>query len=308
MIGQPEGVSRPRITWRALVLVVLLGLVGGSGGFLVASFTPAVYRSTSTLLVGDLTKVDNLSKEDLEASAQVATTYGLLLRTQPVLGPAADKLGGGMAWQTLRDHVHVDVINQNSLINMTVTGTTPEQAMDAATAVISSLQELTPAGSASEGVSVGEFAQRRFDDVQSELLKLDDRMALLRERRDAATTPAAKAIIQQAIDRIFQRMTLLQQSLVALANLASSAASSNTLTILQAPTSPISRTRPNVRADIGIGAAIGVIAALTLITYARGRKRRRAGVVRARPAPGSSAVREPEDPWVAELSERSPGR
>ena len=44
------------------------------------------------------------------------------------------------------------------------------------------------------------------------------------------------------------------------------------------------------------------------ITFARGRKRRRAGVVRARRAPGHSAVREPEDLWVAELSERSLGR
>ena len=308
MTRQPVGPSQPRHVWRAVVLIVVLGLLGAGGGLMVASLTPSVYRSTSTLLVGDLITVSSLSKEDLDASSQVATTYGLLIRTQPVLGPAAEALGGEMMWQALRDRVHVDVVNQNSLINLIVTGTTPEQATDAATAVISSLQELTPAGSeAAGGVSVGAFAQQRFQEVQSDILKLEARIVLLRERRPSAPTPEEKVQIQQMINGTSQRITQMQQSLVALANLANSAVSPNTLTILQVPTSPSSRTRPNVKADVAIGGAIGVLLALALIGYARGRSRWRVGSDRTMSRRGPSMRGDP-DPWVAELSERSPGR
>jgi capsular polysaccharide biosynthesis protein len=309
--------SRTSLTGRSLLLLVVLALLGAAGGYAVASLTPAVYRSTATLLVGDLTNVQNLTKEDLDASAQVAATYGLLMRTAPVLGPAADELGDGTTWQTLRGRVHVDVVNQNALINLTATGSSSEQAQATAEAVISSLEALTPTGGASGDASVGAFAQQRVEELQAEIERLEERISFLRQRRATAPNPKAKATIQQVIDRNLERVTRSQQSLVALANLATSSASPNTLTVLQPPTAPPGRVHPDLKANVAIGGALGVIAALALLALARGRAARRTAAPSGTTEDGGDKVTQiPESPatsrgthlgdtWAAEMRTKS---
>jgi capsular polysaccharide biosynthesis protein len=295
---------------RTVALVVVLGIIGAIGGFVVASMTPAVFRSTSTLLVGDLTNVHTVSKENLDAASQVAATYGLLARTEPVLGPAAEALGGDVSWQTLADRVHVNVVNANALMTITTTGTTAEEAMRTGRAVIKSLQAMTPSSDA----SVGEFAQQRITELTASLQNLETHIASLRQQRENAPTLERKNAIQATIDRNIQREATWQQSLLAMSNLASSAASPNTVNVLQDPTLPSGRSRPNVKADVVIGAALGVIAGMALLIFwrgaaATGSSDRRAGASgRATDArdgrAAASGVNDP-DPWVAELSEPS---
>src|SRR4051794_3265927 len=295
---------------RTVALVVVLGIIGAIGGFVVASMTPAVFRSTSTLLVGDLTNVHTVSKENLDAASQVAATYGLLARTEPVLGPAAEALGGDVSWQTLADRVHVNVVNANALMTITTTGTTAEEAMRTGRAVIESLQAMTPSSDA----SVGEFAQQRITELTASLQNLETHIASLRQQRENAPTLERKNAIQATIDRNIQREATWQQSLLAMSNLASSAASPNTVNVLQDPTLPSGRSRPNVKADVVIGAALGVIAGMALLIFwrgaaATGSSDRRAGASgRATDArdgrAAASGVNDP-DPWVAELSEPS---
>jgi uncharacterized protein involved in exopolysaccharide biosynthesis len=162
--------------------------------------------------------------------------------------------------------------------------------------------------------SVGEFAQQRITELTTSLQKLETHVASLRQQRENATTLERKNAIQAAIDRNIQREATWQQSLLTMSNLATSAASPNTVTVLQEPTVPSARSRPNVKADVVIGAALGVIAALALLVLWRGAAAKRSS---DRPAgandratrergdhASASSVNDP-DPWVAELSEPS---
>ena len=294
-------------SWRPVAFVVVLGLVGAIGGFLFATMTPSVFRSTSTLLVGDITNVGNVSNEDLEAASQVAATYAVLARTAPVLEPAAEALGGDVSWQTLADRVHVDVLSGNALITISATGTTAEEAMQTGRAVVESLQAMTPSDA-----SVGEFAQQRIAELTASLQNLEAHIASLRQQRGSATTPETKLAIQAAIDRNIRREATWQQSLLAMSNLANSAASPNTVNVLQEPSLPTARTRPDVQAAVVIGAALGVLVGLVLILVRRGAATRSSDQVissadrRDRRAP-AAPVNDP-DPWVAELSEESTRR
>src|SRR5919202_5351439 len=90
-------------------LILLLTTLGAGAGYGVAKETPKQYQATATLVVGSLESSPNFSKDDVDASAALAQTYGALIRGPAVLNGVIEDLGLSTSWQKLQDQIHVDL-------------------------------------------------------------------------------------------------------------------------------------------------------------------------------------------------------
>lgn len=248
----------------SLRLVVVCAALGGVASYTFTTAMHPTFRATTTLLVGDLLSNSNISKDDLDASQQIATFYGILAREEPVLTAASEQLGGVMAWQQLLDKVHVDVAaNGVPIITVTTSAGSPQEAGAIASAVAQALVQLSPADAAfSQDTSqtfLAERATRLQDDIslaQTVINGLE-----MRKVQGARSTRAVQAQIATE-----QRQILAwQANYVALRNLVASATSPNRLRILQPTESDPQAVAPTMGVNVALGAAAAGLVALALL-------------------------------------------
>ena len=105
-----------------LVLGIILGAVGG---YFVTSYQTPIYRSSTKIIVTrspEKTTLDYAYYVD----QQLAQTYIQLLTTQPVLAAVSEKLG----YTVGASQISTQLINNTSLIRMSVEDTDPQRAAD----------------------------------------------------------------------------------------------------------------------------------------------------------------------------------
>jgi Chain length determinant protein len=299
-------ISFGRSWWAVLVLCMLLG---GVCGYLVAKQTKPVYQASITLAVGDETSPSNLSLHDAQASDSLAGMYGALIRSQPILGNVTHQLHLGTSWRLLKDHVHVDVVQNAPIISVTVSASSPSRAIAIANAIAARTVAIGPGAAQSQKAEKARaFAASQAISLQKAIVSGQEQLSRLKPGIDPSEVKKLRSRVQL--------ITLWQSNYITLAHLASSGGSANDLRALGSARGPGGRIRPHTKIDVILGAGVGALVALGLAQGAWTKKRReveqpsRQSMPIERPADhmlwaGINGRVSSADPWLPELAEPS---
>jgi capsular polysaccharide biosynthesis protein len=260
MSERRRGLANLGRRWR---FILLIAAVGGVAGYLVSEHLQPTYRATTTLLVGDLSRDSNLTKDNVVVSRLLASMYGGLIRTQPVLASVVDRLGLQMSWKELAGHVHVDVGNNNTpLITVDVLASSPAQAAAVANAVADRVKELSPANQAGVGSQQRAFTLTRLQELRTSIRSGVRRISKLRTSFAYALTSRDKNQLRRQIDKESTLITDWQISYSSLLRFLSNDTSPNTLQVLRRADAGPVLVRPDIRVNIGLGAVLGILGLL----------------------------------------------
>ena len=292
--------SRAGTRWWWLVL--LFTVIGGTVGYEVSSSSAPVYQATTSILVGDSLVAPNVSKDEIEASQLVASTYADLVRGQSVLEGVKQTLGLPESWRQLQSQVHVN-LGQNSaqLMLISVDGDSPAQARTIAQAVADELIALSPT-STSAGTAATEFVVVRLHALQRQISTGQQRVATLQQRLNATADPAAAPPLRARIDSLQKLIIAWQSNYSSLAGLAATQRSTpNHLRVLQAAQADPNPIHRQIRIDTAMATAIGFLLGLGLAYVLEGRRTRKRRSLTTFDDPPVDRYGEP---WAAPRKER----
>ncbi|MGD9704283.1 MAG: Wzz/FepE/Etk N-terminal domain-containing protein [Acidimicrobiia bacterium] len=140
---------------RRWIVVLVVTVVIAELGYLVTSAQAATYEATTSVLVGQEPPGVIIENSDRATKEQLALTFAELAVRAPVLEPAAGALGINGNWRSLRSRVTVQLAPRTLLLDLHVTGKTPEAAAQAADEIADQLVAVTEDLSPYRQVKVG---------------------------------------------------------------------------------------------------------------------------------------------------------
>ncbi len=210
--GRGAGLLIAKLRQR-LGLLVLLTVVGGAVGFVVASVQSPVFKGQTTLQVGQTLGV-GVDEPAMKTSTALAVRYTDLVRREPVLGPVADD-GFARSWKQLQGDVFAQLGDKNpQLVQISVYAGNEQEAGRLARAVAASLQRTAREALASDESG---FLTKQLDAQQAEIRAT---MQVL-ESRQAALSSASPQRRQVLRGRIEETRTSLDQQRSTYAELSS---------------------------------------------------------------------------------------
>jgi capsular polysaccharide biosynthesis protein len=281
--------------WRLLILVTTL--IGGAVAFAASGILKPIHKATASLLVGDATKAPNVTKEDIDASRILASTYATLVRGRSVLSSVVRDSGLDYPWEELRDRVFTEVdVLESPVITITTYADAPDEAERIAGDIIDSMLTMIPAGTADPlPERIPAFALTQAQDLQERIRKADARAANLEDElasaRSAEDTARILAEIQVEAERVIE---LQARSTVPLQYI-SLAGAPNTLRVLESAEASPGTLGPELKTNVVLGAAIGACGGFLALSWASARRVRRRR--------GDRTDKASVDSWLQELSE-----
>jgi capsular polysaccharide biosynthesis protein len=292
----------------------VLALLGGTVGYGISQQIKPTYEATVTLLVGDLTQTSNLTKDAIDSSVELASTYSALIRSAPVLERATQELGQPtQSWVDLKNRVHVDVSNGSPLLTITVFDRSPQQAISTATAVVHGALALSPAGPGDQRVrGLRAFAWQRASRLQDNITEAQKQISQLRSSLSSSSISSSNTGIRSLIDRKERLIIAWQANYAALIGFLSTEAAPNRLKVLQPAQASLTPVRPDTKVNTALGIAIGIAIAFAIdyaLAFRRGSRPTTDGGSRGpwipthgqpptRSQPGLGDRMGTPDPWV----------
>ena len=130
-----------KVVWLRKWLVILSAVVFAAGGFFYTKMlvTPT-YRSTFTAFVnnrreGTAEDINAISSGDTNAAQSLTYTYAEIIKSNPILEEAAEKIGLKADVSVLRDYVTTKIGDRTQLVYVYVTMNSPERAAAFANAI-----------------------------------------------------------------------------------------------------------------------------------------------------------------------------
>lgn len=252
------------------------------------------YQAHLTLSVGDSRQALKVSKDDIDTSVTLASAYGSLIRSRPVLDSVARELDLSSPWQELKNRVHVDLSEiETPTISVSVRAGSSAGAEAIAAAIGERAMALSPA---SHSVPLNEgsraFAVRQTVKLEDAIRRTQRRIARFRA---AASAPVPK-VRARVNDKVRVQFKLIEQWLgnYVFVKRLSAQVSPNSVRLLEPAEASTAPVRPDAKIDVVLGVAIGAVTGFGLAQIAVFHRRRGAW---AAPAPGSGG-----DPWVEQLA------
>lgn len=116
---------------KRLWLIMLVGVICGSGAFLYAKFfiTPQ-YKATATIYIQNYTgeNDEKIYSSDLSASQNLVTTYQGLLTSDNVLNRVKEKLGENYDVDAIRASFAAEAVKDTPILKISVSNNDPEEA------------------------------------------------------------------------------------------------------------------------------------------------------------------------------------
>ncbi len=133
-----------RLLRRWLWLIILCGAVGGALGFVRANNQPFVYRTTTTISVGNAAFTPDPDLGSLNLAENLVPIYVELAQSYRVLQGVTETLQLPYDGDVLRGLVRVQTVPGTSLMRITVTNVDPVLAADIANALAEELRQRSP--------------------------------------------------------------------------------------------------------------------------------------------------------------------
>jgi capsular polysaccharide biosynthesis protein len=245
-------------------LIALVSLLGAGGGYARALSIPTSYEATMSMRVGQPLEVSALDKESLEASQEIALTYGDLLRRQVILQRVVDALGLETSWHELGRRVQPAIASKDrQILVVTVRAESPGEAKRTATEMSHQLIALSPTSESKSTVESQDFLESRLEALQRDITRMQIRvdrtenaLALASANGEAVADLQKRLILGQT------RLVSWQRSYSSLLDSLSVDAPSNVLQVLETPR--VVTVPSDVPLFTGLGAAFGLLAGFCL--------------------------------------------
>ena len=144
-----------RRRWAIILISLVLALIGAAATY---PFQPITYASTTKVFVSAATGTDLAQlQQGTSFAEQRAATYADLVTTPAVLGPVVEMLELPMQASTLSNDVSAEALPGTTLLEITATAGSAQEAANIASAVVTSLQDVVDdIESSVEGTPIGE--------------------------------------------------------------------------------------------------------------------------------------------------------
>lgn len=243
-------------------LLFLGAFLAGGAAFLFSSREPDLYRSQVMISVGTAMKVPNPQYTEFIVGSELAQTYAVLARSYDVAEAAVEAGNFPVSPGGLRNMISVSVIEETSLMVLSVTYTDPVLAADMANEIANQLILSSPSNLTPE-------QQDQIDLANEEIRRLREELDIAREEQRAIDAQIAAATdlaeITQLREQRNQLATQINQASMTIAQFNSTISTlqqaSNSLEIVESARIQGAPTGNNVFSRAVIGALVGAVLA-----------------------------------------------
>jgi capsular exopolysaccharide synthesis family protein len=246
------------IVWKWWWLIVLSVLIASASSYYASSKAITQYRSKTTLMVGKTMQNPDASSTELYTSQQLASTYVQMVTLEPVLKATVETLGWEINWEKLAKHVNANVIPGTQLIEIYATDSDPGSAKMLADTLAQQLILLSPSGANQVSQDQSEFIQAQLGDLTEKISSAQKEVTRLKAELDAANSARE---IQDLQSQISIQDTKITNWLSTYAELLKTIEGGdvNALSIVEEGTIPTAPFSPNIRMNVLLAAAIGLV-------------------------------------------------
>jgi capsular exopolysaccharide synthesis family protein len=204
--------------WKWNWLIVAAMILGAGTSLVVESQSPRLYRATATLLVGQFLQTANAQVGDVQLGQQLAQTYALVVRRQPVLAGAVEELGLQISPGALAARVSAIPVPQSSFLQISVVDSDPGRARDLANAVARQVIVQSPTPQDREQDEQRQFAAQQLASLQARIADADIQQRELDQRLAQETSARAIQEIQNQSTALQSKITSWRSDYTALLN------------------------------------------------------------------------------------------
>lgn len=247
------------LIWRWLWLIILGTVTAGAAAYLVSRNQPAIYRSTSILLVSE-GAADSNEYRSLLVGEQLAQSYAKRLVNYQVLEQAIANVGISMEPDELQKQVQVSLVDETQLIALSVLNPDPHMA--------SSLANEIPAVFAQRNIDqqLERFASSK-ENLESELKEIEAELKTAELALETVQEQLPQDInaIEQANNNVVRLRDTHSLLLQSYENVRVAEASSlNTIIIDEIARPPETPVSPRIKNNTLLAAAVGCMLAVGL--------------------------------------------
>lgn len=247
-------------------LILLSMALSATASYFYSQDQPRVYAARTTLMVG-ASVIENTkpNEQDLGLSRTLAQVYGELALRRPITQAVIDRLGLQMSPDELSQMIQTGVIPSAQLLEIYVFDVHPQRAQLLANAIAEELILQSPGGSGNEQER-DKFIRAQMQDLQSKIQDTDAKIKELENKLSGLTSAVEIAEAQSQLTQLEQLKGDYQNNYNQfLSNV--SEASPNRLAVFEPATEPTTPVSPNVKMNVAIAAAAGLVLALGTIIF-----------------------------------------
>jgi Mrp family chromosome partitioning ATPase/capsular polysaccharide biosynthesis protein len=256
--------------WRWLWLIVACTVLAGAISYMATRAMPRVYRSSTTLLVGEDTSKSKVSQEELIISLQVASIYSGLVKRQTILENAVKALGLPMDWRDLKDRVQAVHADGSALIEIRVTDSEAERAKAIANEIARQVIQQSPTMQNNQQLEQRmQFLDAQLQTLQDNISSAESQLADKKAALEGETSARGVLDLQDEIQALELKVNSWRSTYASLVT-AKPTRSPNTVTVVEAAYASLEPVSPNVPLTVLIGTLAGVVlatAALALFAF-----------------------------------------
>lgn len=251
--------------FRWWLIIVLLTAVGGVAGYMATDRIEPVYRANASILVGRPLLDPTVSRDDIETSAELASTYADVAVRQPVLEATVQALGLDLSWQQLGDQVAASVSRQQSqVVVIAVDAPSPPEATSIAAEWVDQIVAISPTGGTGPPPpgSPRRFIGDRLRSIEERIAQLDRQNTTLRKQLRSAGPLAARIRIRIGANDAL--VLDLQKTYSSLLGFIEGTRVSNHLEVLEEPTASPDPVWPKLPLNVAVGTAVGFLLGIAI--------------------------------------------
>ena len=242
-------------------LIILSIIIAASASFIASKSATPLYRTNTTLMVGRIIQDPDPNSADLFTGQQLAYTYSQLVRREPVLKGVIESLGLPISWEALANRVSANSVPQTHLLEIRVIDSDPFRAKVIADEIAQQLILQSPTGPSDLSQEQLAFTQSQITDLREKIIEGQQEEILLKQELDAANSALQIQNLQNQINVIETKISGWQDTYSNLL-LTLQGGDINVLTVVSEASSPSFPISPNVRMNVLLAVAIGLILAV----------------------------------------------
>jgi polysaccharide biosynthesis transport protein len=251
----------------AWLIVLMVGLAIGISYRISIGLQP-LYSSTTTLMVGQVLQAQSPSANDLATSEQLAQTYSLFVRRQPILEGAAEALNSTPSWQALAGKVTAAAIPQSQLLQISVVDATPDGARTIADELAHQLILQSPTRTEKEIDRQQEFILHQLQLLQGRITDGEDHINGLENQLALETSARNVQDVQAQIAGLQSKISTWQTTYASL--MTQKVGRLNSVNVVEPATLNPVPVSPNTPLNVAVSAAVGfglALAAIVILEY-----------------------------------------
>ncbi len=242
-------------------LFLICPIVAAVPAYWVGKSTIPVYRSTTTVMVGQVLEKTDPNSMDLYTSEKLAQTYGEIVRRQPVLEATVGALNLPMSWMQLKGMVSVRLVENTQLMEITVTDMVPQRAQTIADELAHQLILQSPTSPEKAAADQHrEFVQRQLEELQGKIDDGNARLAELDKEVTAAFSSEEAQKIQDQMTTLRSQVNVWQSNYAQLLNFLGQT-SPNYLSVIEPAQRAVPINAGNTRQNVLLAAIVGLMIA-----------------------------------------------